>query len=133
MGYLRSVDRCRDPGIELVQRSDEFGDVGVLGLILATASGRRGITVYLLNGGPLEYAQKMAAHESARTTKLYDRRNGQVTLGQVERIVCKKQPLQWKIFSPWTCFQMSAIRTSSKTCWRNCMTIYAAASVVFGS
>jgi hypothetical protein len=35
----------------------------------------------------------MAAHESARTTKLYDRRNRQVTLGQVERIVCKKQPL----------------------------------------
>jgi hypothetical protein len=31
-----------------------------------------GITVYLLNGGLLEYAQQMAAHESARTTKLYD-------------------------------------------------------------
>jgi integrase/recombinase XerD len=45
------------------------------------------ITVYLLNGGLLEYAQQMAAHESARTTKLYDRRNGQVTLDQVERIV----------------------------------------------
>ena len=29
-----------------------------------------GITVYLLNGGLLEYAQQMAAHESARTTKL---------------------------------------------------------------
>jgi hypothetical protein len=40
-----------------------------------------------LNGGPLEYAQQMAAHESARTTKLYDRRNDQVTLDQVERIV----------------------------------------------
>jgi hypothetical protein len=35
----------------------------------------------------LEYAQQMAAHESARTTKLYDRRNDQVTLDQVERIV----------------------------------------------
>src|SRR5271170_8415378 len=45
------------------------------------------ITVYLLNGGLLEYAQQMAAHESARTTKLYDRRNDQVTLDQVERIV----------------------------------------------
>lgn len=44
-----------------------------------------GITVYLLNGGLLEYAQQMAAHESART--LYDRRNDQVTLDQVERIV----------------------------------------------
>jgi len=46
-----------------------------------------GITVYLLNGGLLEYAQQMAAHESAPTTKLYDRRNDQVTLDQVERIV----------------------------------------------
>jgi hypothetical protein len=33
------------------------------------------MTVYLLNGGLLEYAQQTAAHESARTTKLYDRRN----------------------------------------------------------
>lgn len=34
-----------------------------------------GTTVYLQNGGLLEHAQQMAAHESARTTKLYDRRN----------------------------------------------------------
>jgi hypothetical protein len=45
------------------------------------------LLIYLLNGGLLEYAQQMAAHESARTTKLYDRRNDQVTLDQVERIV----------------------------------------------
>src|SRR5215813_11353486 len=45
------------------------------------------LTVYLLNGGLLEYAQQMAGHESTRTTKLYDRRNDQVTLDQVERIV----------------------------------------------
>ena len=32
-----------------------------------------GITNYLLNGGTLEKAQQMAAHESPRTTKLYDR------------------------------------------------------------
>jgi site-specific recombinase XerD len=46
-----------------------------------------GITIYLLNGALLEYAQQMAVHESARTTKLYDRRSDQVTLDQVERIV----------------------------------------------
>lgn len=34
----------------------------------------RGITAYLENGGLLEHAQQMAAHSSARTTKLYDRR-----------------------------------------------------------
>jgi hypothetical protein len=32
-----------------------------------------GITNYLLNGGTLEKAQQMAAHESPRMTKLYDR------------------------------------------------------------
>jgi len=46
-----------------------------------------GITVCLTNGGLLEHAQQMAAHESARTTKLYDRRNDKVTLDEVERIV----------------------------------------------
>ena len=37
-----------------------------------------GITAYLLNGGTLERAQAIAAHESPRTTKLYDpdRRRG---------------------------------------------------------
>jgi len=47
----------------------------------------------LLNGGLLEYAQQMAVHESARTTKLYDRRNDQVTLDQVERIVLSPQSI----------------------------------------
>jgi len=44
-------------------------------------------TVYLKNGGLLEHAQQMAAHESARTTKLYDRRSDKVTLDEVEKIV----------------------------------------------
>ena len=46
-----------------------------------------GITVYLKRGGLLEHAQKMAAHASAKTTKLYDRHDDQVTLVEVERIV----------------------------------------------
>jgi len=46
-----------------------------------------GITEYLRNGGKLEVAQQMAAHESARTTGLYDRRNDQVSLDEIERIV----------------------------------------------
>jgi integrase len=45
-----------------------------------------GITNYLENGGALEKAQFMAAHESARTTGLYDRRGDEVTLDEVERI-----------------------------------------------
>ena len=46
-----------------------------------------GITEYLRNGGKLEIAQQMANHESARTTGRYDRRNDQVSLDEVERIL----------------------------------------------
>jgi integrase/recombinase XerD len=45
-----------------------------------------GITNYLTNGGTLEKAQRMACHESAKTTKLYDRREDELTLDEVERI-----------------------------------------------
>src|SRR5579884_415052 len=68
----------------IVRRALKAGILTRLGCHTFRATG---ITVYLLNGGLLEYAQQMAAHESARTTKLYDRRNDQVTLDQVERIV----------------------------------------------
>lgn len=46
-----------------------------------------GITVYLEAGGTLENAQAMAAHESPKTTKLYDRTGDAITLDEVERIV----------------------------------------------
>ena len=46
-----------------------------------------GITAYLENGGSLEHAQRIAAHESARTTKLYDRTGDQVSLDEIEKIV----------------------------------------------
>jgi hypothetical protein len=46
-----------------------------------------GITEHLRNGGKLEVAQQMAYHESARTTGLYDRRNDQVSLDEVECIL----------------------------------------------
>jgi site-specific recombinase XerD len=45
-----------------------------------------GITAYLEAGGTLENAQAMAAHESPRTTKLYDRTGDAITLDEVERI-----------------------------------------------
>jgi site-specific recombinase XerD len=45
-----------------------------------------GITAYLEAGGTLENAQAMAAHESPRTTKLYDRTGDEITLDEVERI-----------------------------------------------
>ena len=44
-----------------------------------------GITAYLANGGALEHAQEMAAHESPRTTKLYDRTKERLTQDEVEQ------------------------------------------------
>lgn len=45
-----------------------------------------GITTYLMNDGLLETAQAIAGHESARTTGLYDRRDDEVTVSEIERI-----------------------------------------------
>ena len=45
-----------------------------------------GITAYLKNKGTLEAAQHIANHESPRTTKLYDRRQDEIALDEVERI-----------------------------------------------
>jgi site-specific recombinase XerD len=45
-----------------------------------------GITAYLKNKGTLETAQFIANHESPRTTKLYDRRQDEISLDEVERI-----------------------------------------------
>lgn len=46
-----------------------------------------GITAYLENGGTVENAQAIAAHESPRTTKLYDRRSDRISLDEIERIL----------------------------------------------
>jgi integrase len=46
-----------------------------------------GITAYLENGGTIEKARQIAAHESSRTTKLYDRTSDDLTLDEIERIV----------------------------------------------
>jgi integrase/recombinase XerD len=44
-----------------------------------------GVTIYLANGGRFEQAPQMAGHESPRTTKVYDRTRGEISVGEVER------------------------------------------------
>jgi hypothetical protein len=41
----------------------------------------------LENGGTIEHAQAIAAHESPRTTKFYDRTSDAISLDEIERIV----------------------------------------------
>jgi len=67
----------------LRRRTAEAGFKRELGCHTCRATG---ITAYLPGGGSLENAQAMAAHESPRTTKLYDLRGDNVTLDEVERI-----------------------------------------------
>jgi integrase/recombinase XerD len=62
-------------------RDAELGDSANCHTFRAT-----GITAYLLNGGTLERAQAIAAHESPRTTKLYDRTADDITVEDIERI-----------------------------------------------
>jgi site-specific recombinase XerD len=45
-----------------------------------------GITDYLTNGGRIQVAQRMAGHSNAKTTGLYDRRNDDISVAEVERI-----------------------------------------------
>jgi len=66
------------------RRADDAGIKTKIGCHTFRATG---ITEYLRNGGKLEIAQQMANHESARTTGLYDRRDDQLTLDEVERIL----------------------------------------------
>lgn len=69
----------------MVKRRTKAADLGDK---LSTHSFRgTGITAYLSNDGQLERAQYMAGHASPRTTKLYDRREQQATLDEVERII----------------------------------------------
>lgn len=39
------------------------------------------------NGGKLETAQQIANYKSPRTKKLYDRRQNEISLGELERIL----------------------------------------------
>jgi hypothetical protein len=60
-----------------------------------------GITAYLANGGALEHAQEMAAHESPRTTKLYDPNQGAVDAGRgrEDSIIAHAQSPEFRIRS----------------------------------
>ena len=68
----------------MIQR--RAADIGMKMRISCHTFRATGITAYLEAGGTLDNAQLMAAHESPRTTKLYDRTGDEITLDEVERI-----------------------------------------------
>jgi site-specific recombinase XerD len=95
--FLRSGQRAKDADRQLSGRAlpqvtawsmvrRRAKDAGIATLIGNHTFRATGITAYLKNGGTLERAKAMAAHRSARTTQLYDRRSDETTLDEVEKI-----------------------------------------------
>lgn len=81
---LSTKRMTRHAALKMIQR--RALEAGVNTPVCCHSFRATGITNYLTNGGTLEKAQKMACHESAKTTKLYDRREDELTLDEVERI-----------------------------------------------
>jgi integrase/recombinase XerD len=90
---FRSVDKHRQVTASPMARTDVLRMIKRRALAAGLPSSTcchtfraTGITAYLENGGTIENAQAIAAHESPRTTKLYDRTSDEITLDEVERI-----------------------------------------------
>src|SRR5437764_8869922 len=90
---FRSVDRRRQLTLNPMARTDVLLMIKrraeACGLPSSTCCHTfraTGITAYLKNGGTIENAQAIAAHESPGTTKLTDRTGDEITLDEVERI-----------------------------------------------
>jgi len=83
---LSAERMSRTDVFRMVKRTGEGSGIGIERICCHTFRAT-GITAYLENGGTIEHAQAIAAHESPRTTKLYDRTNDTLTLDEIERIV----------------------------------------------
>ncbi len=91
---FRSINRSRGVSTRAMTRNDALRMVrrrvraaGLPSNVGCHTFRATGITAYLSNGGTIENAQAIAAHESPRTTKLYDRRQDAISLDEIERIV----------------------------------------------
>jgi site-specific recombinase XerD len=90
---FRTVDRSGVPTANRMTRNDALRMIkrraraaGLPDAICCHTFRATGITAYLACGGTIENAQAIAAHESPRTTKLYDRTGDEITLDEIERI-----------------------------------------------
>lgn len=79
-------DRPMDPNDALRMIKERAGEAGLSPNVCNHTFRATGITAYLENGGTIEKAQQIAAHESPKTTKLYDRTSDQISLDEIERI-----------------------------------------------
>ena len=82
---LKQKSLSRYDAIDMIQRRAK--KAGVNEGISCHTFRATGITAYLMHGGTIENAQRIAAHESPRTTKLYDRRSDEISLDEIERVI----------------------------------------------
>ena len=91
--FRAAIGKTKKLGEGAISRTDVWymvrrraADAGIETAIGCHTFRATGITDYLTNGGRIEVAQRMAGHSNAKTTGLYDRRNDDVSVGEVERI-----------------------------------------------
>jgi site-specific recombinase XerD len=91
--FRAAIGKTKKLGRGAISRTDVWymvrrraADAGIETAIGCHTFRATGITDYLTNGGRIEIAQRMAGHSNAKTTGLYDRRNDDVSVGEVERI-----------------------------------------------
>ncbi len=90
---FRTLDRNRQLAEERITRNDVLRmvkrrarAVGLPDKINCHTFRATEIIAYLKSGGTIENVQAIAALKSTRTTKLYDRTEGEIRLDEVERI-----------------------------------------------
>jgi integrase/recombinase XerD len=91
--FRAAIGRTKKLGSGRMSRTDVWymvrrraADAGIETPIGCHTFRAMGIMDYLTNGGRIEVAQKMAGHSNAKTTGLYDRRNDDISVGEVEKL-----------------------------------------------
>lgn len=83
----RLTDQALTENAALLMVKRRAKDAGLPSEICCHSFRATGITAFLANGGELETAQKIAGHESPRTTSLYNRTKEELSLDEIERII----------------------------------------------
>jgi integrase/recombinase XerD len=100
--FRAAIGKTKRLGQRAMSRTDVWymvrrraADAGIETAIGCHTFRATGITDYLTNGGRIEVAQRMAGHSNAKTTGLYDRRNDDISVSEVERVGI------WRIAYPY--------------------------------
>ncbi len=90
---FRTLNRYRQLTLTRMHRNDVLRMIkrravraGIQTQICCHTFRATGITAYLSNQGSVEHAQKIANHDSIRSTKLYDRTSDEPSLDEIEKI-----------------------------------------------